>query len=102
MLRHDDKHLPDIFIGKGDHTALELDLAFEGEISGEVVCRIYEGIDEKHWRKLRPFAVPFTLSASGERATHRIDLSAVPDAMIGFSIRFGCEGRLKAYKLAIL
>ena len=93
---------PAVFIGKGEDRALELDLAFDGEITGEVVCQLYEGIDEKHWHKLRPFAVPFALSASGERATHRIDLSAVPDAMVGFSIRFGCEGHLKVYSLTIV
>ena len=87
--------------GKGECKDILLDACFEGEITGEVIFHLYEGLDEKNCVKLSNSSVPFAIKGSGERAVCSIDISAAPDAFLGFSIRFANEGHLKVYALEI-
>ena len=92
---------PPVFFGKGECKDILLDAEFEGEIAGEVIIRLYEGLDEKNCVKLTNCSVPFAIKGSGERTVCSIDISAAPDAFLGFSIRFANEGHLKVYALEI-
>jgi len=92
---------PAVFFGKDECGSIVLDADFEGDIKGEVICHLYEGLDEKNTGKLGGFAIPFSISSNGERALHTIDISSAPDCFIGFSIRFCVEGHLKLYSVKI-
>ena len=91
---------PPLFYGKGEHDAVVLDACFEGEITGAVICNLYDGIDERHWGVLSEYAVPFAVTGSG-RGQYVLDISAVPDCFIGFSIRFTCAGHLQVYSVEL-
>ena len=92
---------PHVFFGKDECKNILLDACFEGEISGEVICHLYEGLDEKNCGKTGNFAIPFKIAGDGKRAITAIDITSAPDAFIGFSIRFATEGHLKVYALQI-
>ena len=92
---------PPVFFGKDECKNILLDAELEGEIRGEVICHLYEGLDEKNCGKTGNFAIPFKIEGDGKRAVFEIDITAVPDAFIGFAIRFNNEGHLKLYALEI-
>lgn len=92
---------PPVFFGKDECKNILLDAELEGEIRGEVICHLYEGLDEKNCGKTGNFAIPFKIEGDGKRAVFEIDITVVPDAFIGFSIRFNNEGHLKLYALEI-
>ena len=75
--------------------------AGEIEIAGEVICHLYEGLDEKNCGKTGNFAIPFKITGDGNRAVTAIDITSAPDAFIGFSIRFANDGHLKVYAIEI-
>ncbi len=88
---------PPLFYGKDEYQTVTLDACFDGEIIGEVVCRLYEGLDERHWGVRGEYTIPFTMMGDGRRAAFALDISSAPDCFIGFAIRFGCEGHVKVY-----
>ncbi|MBQ8409076.1 MAG: hypothetical protein IJY39_09470 [Clostridia bacterium] len=92
---------PPVFFGKGECKNILLDADFDGEITGEAICHLYEGLDEKNCLKLSNHSIPFAIKGNGERAVCSIDISAAPDAFLGFSIRFANEGHLKVYAIEI-
>lgn len=92
---------PPVFVGKDDCRKIELDATFEGEISGEVVLHLYEGLDEKNNLKLSDHLIPFAISGNGERAIHSLDISAAPDCFLGFSVRFADSGHISIYSINI-
>ena len=92
---------PQLFMSNEDCKAIELEVAFDGEISGEVICHLYDGLDEKNCGKTKDFAIPFKLTNGCGRAVHTVDISAAPDPFIGFSFRFKSEGHLKVYSIEI-
>jgi hypothetical protein len=92
---------PHVFFGKDECKSILLDAGFEGEIAGEVICHLYEGLDEKNCGKTGNFAIPFKITGDGNRAITAIDITSAPDAFIGFSIRFAGEGHLKVYAIEI-
>jgi len=92
---------PHVFFGKDECKNILLDACFEGEISGEVICHLYEGLDEKNCGKTGNFAIPFKIEGDGKRAISAIDITAAPDAFVGFSIRFATGGHLKVYAVDI-
>ncbi len=81
--------------------ALLIDAAFDGEISGEVVFTLYEGLDERGWGKTAEAAAPFEIRGNGDRALHKIDISMAPDCYVGFSLRFANEGHIKLYEIEV-
>jgi hypothetical protein len=68
---------------------------------GEVICHLYEGLDERHWGKTRDFMIPFQIIGDGKRAMHYLDVSSAPDSFIGFSLRFKNQGHIKIYSIKI-
>ena len=92
---------PPVFFGKNECKNILLDAEFEGEITGDVICHIYEGLDEKNCGKTGIFAIPFKIVGDGKRAIAAIDITSAPDAFIGFSLRFACEGHLNVYSIEI-
>lgn len=81
--------------------ALLIDAAFDGEISGEVVFTLYEGLDERGWGKTAEAAAPFEIKGNGDRALHKINISMAPDCYVGFSLRFANEGHIKLYEIEV-
>lgn len=92
---------PPMFFNNEESKSILLDAAFDGEISGEIVCHLYDGLDERNWGKTRDFAIPFKLTGSGSRAVHTLDISSAPDPFVGFSFRFKSEGSIKVYSVEI-
>ncbi len=92
---------PAVFFGKNSCHSIALDACFDGEITGDVICHLYEGLNEKNNFKLSHFAIPFKIKSDGKRSISEIDISIAPDAFIGFSIRFANEGHLKVYAVEI-
>ena len=93
---------PSIFFDKGSVKNIMLDALFVGEIEGEIICNIYDGIDEKNCGKTHKFAIPFSISSKGERETHCINISSVPDCFVGFNVRFSNEGQIKIYGIEMI
>jgi hypothetical protein len=93
---------PPLFFCKNDFKKITLKACFEGEIRGDVVLNLYEGLDEKHWGKTREFSIPFAINGNGEVALHDIDISSAPDCFIGFSLRFSTEGHISVYYLDLI
>ena len=81
--------------------ALLVDAAFDGEIKGEVVFTLYEGLDDRGWGKTAEAAVPFEIRGNGDRTLHKIDISMAPDCYVGFAFRFKSAGHLKLYGIEI-
>ena len=92
---------PPVFFGKGECKDILLDAEFEGEIAGEVIIRLYEGLDEKNNLKLSDHLIPFAISGNGKRAIHSLDISAAPDCFLGFSLRFANSGHINIYSINI-
>ena len=92
---------PAVFFDKDTCKRLRLDAEFGGEIQGEVILKLYRGLDERHFGKTEDHSIPFKIFGNGERAYHAIDLSSAPDSFVGFSLRFASEGHLKIYALDI-
>ena len=92
---------PPLFYAADAHKTLWLDACFTGEISGEVVCRLYEGLDERHWGVRSEYAIPFAITGDGCRTEHALDITGVPDCYIGFFLRFACEGHAKVYGIRL-
>ena len=92
---------PALFYSDEKYGEIVLDATFEGEIRGEVVLNLYEGIDERHWGKTREYAIPFHIKGNGERGLHTIDIRTAPDCFIGFSVRFATEGSIKIFGVEI-
>ena len=92
---------PEVFFGAGDCKAIVLDACFDGEISGDAVFLVYEGLDEKNCIKRGSVSVPFSITSNGERAMHEIDVSSLSDCFVGFGLRFNSEGHLKVYGVEI-
>jgi hypothetical protein len=92
---------PWLFMSNEDCKSIELEAEFEGEISGEVLCRVYDGLDERNWGKTNDFAIPFCINGCGEKAKYSLDISSAPAPFIGFSLRFKNEGHLKVYSVKI-
>ena len=92
---------PPMFFNNEESKSILLDAAFDGEISGEIVCHLYDGLDERNWGKTRDFAIPFKLTGSGSRAVYTLDISSAPDPFVGFSFRFKNEGSIKVYSVEI-
>lgn len=92
---------PPLFISNVECKRIELDAAFESEMTGEVICHLYEGLDERHWGKTRDFMIPFQIIGDGKRAMHYLDVSSAPDSFIGFSLRFKNQGHIKIYSIKI-
>ena len=93
---------PWVFFDKDTCKAIRLDACFDGDVSGEVVFKLYRGLDEKGWGVTEDFAAPFSLKSSGEREIHAIDISSAPDSYVGFSLRFATEGHAKIYALDVI
>ncbi len=93
---------PPQFMSNEDCKTIELEAAFEGEISGEVICHIYNGLDERNWGKTYDFAIPFHINGNGEKSIYSLDISAAPEPFIGFSLRFKNQGHLKVYSVEIV
>lgn len=92
---------PPLFYGEGEYRTIVLDACFDGEIIGEVICRTYEGMDERHWGVRGEYAIPFAIKDNGRRDTFALDISSAPECFIGFAIRFGCEGHIQVYGLEL-
>lgn len=92
---------PPMFFNNEESKSILLDAAFDGEISGEIVCHLYDGLDERNCGKTRDFAIPFKLTGSGSRAVYTLDISSAPDPFVGFSFRFKSEGSIKVYSVEI-
>ena len=88
---------PPLFYGKDEYGTITLDACFEGEITGEVICRRYEGLDERNWGVRSEYAIPFAIKGEGRREPFALDISSAPDCFIGFAIRFGCSGHMQVY-----
>ena len=84
-----------------DCKSIILEAEFEGEMAGDVICHIYEGLDEKHCGKTSDFAIPFVINGNGEKSTCSLDISSAPAPFIGFSLRFKNEGHVKVYSISI-
>lgn len=93
---------PSVFLDSESANAIALDAIFDGEIKGEVICNIYDGLDEKNNGKTHEHAIPFSITSDGERKIQAIDISSAPDCFIGFSVRFSCEGHIKLFGLEII
>lgn len=92
---------PDVFFGKDDCSEIVLDAEFDGEISGEVIFLIYEGLDENNNFKRGSFVMPFSIASDGERRKSSIKVSDLPDCFVGFAFRFKNEGHLKIFGMEI-
>ena len=93
---------PPVFIDNEATKTITLDALFDGEIKGEVICNIYDGLDEKNCGKTHEFTIPFSISSQGERKVQNIDVSSAPDCYVGFSVRFANEGHIKLFGLEII
>lgn len=92
---------PWLFMSNEDCKSIILEAEFEGEIVGEIICHIYDGLDEKNWGKTNDFAIPFCINGCGKKAKYSLDISSAPDPFIGFSMRFKNEGHVKVYSISI-
>ena len=92
---------PTVFFDNKTCKSLLLDAEFEGEIAGEVVFTLYEGLDERGWGKTSEFTSPFAISGKGERGIHTVDVSTAPDCYVGFALRFATAGHLKVFGIEI-
>ena len=92
---------PAVFFDKESCKKIILDAAFDGAISGEVVLKLYKGLDERHWGNTEDYSIPFIINGNGERTAHTIDISSAPDSFVGFSLKFAGDGHLKVYTLEI-
>lgn len=93
---------PAVFFGKGECSKVIVDACFEGEITGDVICHIYEGLDEKNNCRIGEYAIPFAIKGDGERKEHSLDIGTAPDCFIGFSVRFGSKGHINVYAINII
>ncbi|MBQ8409074.1 MAG: hypothetical protein IJY39_09460 [Clostridia bacterium] len=92
---------PAVFFDNQKCKQIILDAEFEGQITGEIVLKLYEGLDDRHWGKTADHLLPFAIEGAGKRALHAIDISAAPDCFVGFSLRFAREGHLKVYAVEL-
>ena len=92
---------PLVFVGKGECKSIKLEACFEGDISGEIVCNMYKGLDDKNCFVLDHESVPFHIAGNGEKAVYDLDISEISDCFVGFSLKFANEGHLKLYSVEI-
>ena len=92
---------PTVFLDNESCKKINLDAAFDGEIVGNVVLKLYKGLDERGWGVTEDFSLPFAISGGGERSIHTVDISSAPDCFVGFSLKFANEGHVKIYSLSI-
>ena len=92
---------PPRFFDNDSCKTISLEACFEGEIKGDAICHLYDGLDEKNCGTTHNFAIPFAIKGDGEKRIYDLDISAAPDCFIGFSLRFACEGHLKVYSVEV-
>ena len=93
---------PTVFFDNESCKQIQLDAEFCGEIVGDVVFKLYKGLDERGWGVTEDFVAPFAIKSDGKRGMHTIDISMAPDCFVAFALRFGNRGHLKIFALDIV